>query len=169
MVVHFRMQASEIKSYPDKDDTLILFSGERIYYKIIRDAFSDHGFSRIFEDKLGQYHWGMYIYSLEESAKEALKKLLDLLQHTIYIDDALSQTFALDYHSLPPYEGHGRTKIGELVYRAKPYKNKVNDRHKANAKKLASYFVSFIRHHPSYQIANFILPVPSYHKDFDLP
>jgi predicted amidophosphoribosyltransferase len=97
-----------------------------------------------------------------------VKKLLDLFARTVCIDTALEQAFALDYHMQSG--GGGRTAVGDLVYRAKPYKKPAKDTHKQAAAELAEIFVDFITCHPSYARSDFVIPVPFFgQKSYDLP
>lgn len=156
-----------MRHYPSQ--TLILMRGECLqrYYEIIREAFPNCSFSKLFEDKFRPDYWCTYARNLDNEGIEDVKCLLELFTNTVFIDDALSQTFALDYHMQP---GEGRTEIGQLVYQSKPYNRPVTDQHKQSALDLAGYFEEFIRQHPTYLSADFIISVPSNkRKPFDLP
>lgn len=171
----FRIQDFKTK-YRTGEQLMVLVSGSKeLYPAILRDAFHDHFFSRVFDDQYDSYDWGMFIHDIpshDESAfTEKLHNLLLLLQKAVCIDDNLKQTFALDYHRLPEYEGYRRTEIAELVYGAKPYSNVPTDSHRNNAVKLAGHFIDFIEHHPSYKRADYIIAPPFFGSDkpFDLP
>jgi len=171
----FRIQDFKTR-YRAGEQMIILVSGSKeLYPAILRDAFHDHFFSRVFDDQYDSYDWGMFIHDVPPEEELAFTKqiqsLLSLLQKAVCIDDNLSQTFALDYHRLPEYEGYRRTEIAELVYSAKPYNNVPTDSHRNSADRLAEYFVDFIMHHPSYSRAEYMIAPPFFGADkpFDLP
>jgi hypothetical protein len=146
------------------DSLLILFTGKQQYYSILRDAFPKHRYSRLFPDKTGKYQWGTYINNADVSDRQKISQLLTLLTTVVYLNDELSQTFALDYHSQPTENGFDKTVMGNSVYLAK-YSN-----NKAKAEYLASQMINFIGSHPSYMVADLVIAVPSSkaNKPFDL-
>src|SRR5690606_15648860 len=122
------------------------------------------------EDKKNRYTWGTYIYDISDEDRIKVEKLLEMFTKAVCIDDALSQTFALSYHMQSTFEGTGRTVIGNLVYRAKPYHRQPSDKHLASAIKLAEHLESFILTHPSYLRSDYLVAVPcNPNKTFDLP
>lgn len=166
---HFQLVGYEVKD-AGSGNAVVLISGSRLYYDIIRRAFNNYHFSRAFDDNRNRYTWGAYIYDIDETNRERVIALLELFKKTVCIEDALTQTFALSYHSQSTFQGIGRTEIGELVYRAKPYHRPPSERQKQMAFKLVELFEQFIRCHPSYLRSDFLIAVPSYpEKPFDLP
>lgn len=161
---HSKVRWFELKTnYPDQ--TLIRVEENTAYYHILRSIFHDQRFSRLFDDNFRPNTWATYIYTADEQIRAQLTQLLTFLKDVVYIKDGFP-IFALDYH----WETNGRTRIGELVYRAKPYSKPVTQQHKQNAEILSSHFVSFIEQHPLYQSADAIISVPYYgSKVFDLP
>lgn len=152
--MHFKLHSFEIRKYPEKNQLLVLVSGNRRYYQILRDAFPQYFFSPAFNDQYRVYNWGTYIHGISPNDEIKLLQLLELLKQVVCIDDILKQTFALDYHMRPEYDG-GRTKIGDLVYHAK-YQNSI-----PKAEELITHFETFIVSHPLYSKSNFLLATPS--------
>lgn len=168
MADHFQLTNFEVK-YGRSGDLILLLSGGRKYYEILSDAFNSHFFSRVFEDRNNRFDWGTYVKGVNEPERQNIERLLRRFQQAVCIDDALKQTFALSYHFRPAYEG-GRTEIGDLVYKSKPYHGKAREQHRSNAKELAKHFITFIKEHPSYLRSDYILSVPANPgKSYDLP
>lgn len=165
---HFQISRFRIRLDGDSQ-LLIMVSGERAYYRILRDAYYQNSFSRLFDDQYKNYDWGAFAYNIDSATKIATENLLNLFTQVVCIDDALSQTFALSYHSRPFYEGGGRTPLGQLVYEAKPYKRIVNDENLVAATELAQRLITFVNLHPSYRRADYLVSMPAYDKNFDLP
>lgn len=99
---------------------------------------------------------------------EELQQFLDLLSNHLTINDSLDECHALALRSLPPTEERSdwkRTKMGELVYRAKYWGN-------PNAcRVIAGHMARFIVAHPRYQRAEFVVAAPRSRESdmFDLP
>lgn len=165
---HFRLSRFRIKS-KDNNNVLVLFSGDLAYYEMLVDAFRQHRFSISFPDKYDGYEWAAFLYDVGEQDVLRVRMLLNLFRKCVHIQDALSQTFALDYHW--DSEFGGRTEIGEMVYKAKPYRRSVTDKHKTAATELAAHLQEFMECHPSYRHSEYIIPVPSSKpgKGFHLP
>src|SRR5262245_2295315 len=115
MADHFQLQNFAVKD-SGGENVVVLISGHRKYYDIIRHAFQDYRFSRAFDDQYSRYDWGTYVYNVQESNRARIIALLELFEQAVCIEDALDRTFALDYHMRPYHEGRGRTEIGELLY-----------------------------------------------------
>ena len=149
---------------------VVLVSGSRKYYDVLRHAFYQYRFSRAFDDYRNRFEWGTYIYAIDDKERKKIVKLLTTFKECVCIDDILSQTFALSYHSYAGFEGVGKTEMGKLVYAAKPYHQTPTGKHQAKAKELAAHFIDFIECHPSYKRSDCVLAVPpSPGKSFDLP
>jgi predicted amidophosphoribosyltransferase len=171
MVDHFRLEKHEVID-SGSGNILLLLSGSRTYYSILRGAFSELQFSRAFDDVRNRYSWGTYINKVSDDEIKNIKTLLDLLQRSVYLDDALSQTFALDYHFRSQFDGLGRTEIANLVYHSKHYKSQkqVLQTELEQASKLADKFIEFMQCHPSYVKSDYVVSVPGNpSKVFDLP
>jgi len=163
MVDHFQLAGFRIKE-AGSGNIAVMVSGERLYYQNLRLAFPQYRFSRAFDDQYGRFDWGTYINGIDESARLEVHKVLELFKATVYLDDALDQTFALDYHMRSSFHGGGRTEIGELVYGAKYHRDKTK------ALEIAKRMVIFIQSNPAYLRSEYIISVPSYApKPFDLP
>lgn len=147
---HFRIEDYAVWVHQN-GNTVVLISGNRVFYEILRDSFPAFHFSPAWPDQFGRYDWGAYINNIGESERDAVRKLLDLLQTTVCIDDALNQTFALDYH-MRPFQG--RTEMAEIVYNAKYQQNRDAEI------SLVNHFESFINCHPSYARSDLIIAVP---------
>lgn len=159
MVNHFQLGDFEISRH-HAGNTIVLFSGAEVYYDLLTQAFYEYRFGPIFEARRREYEWGFFINAISEDERVLVANLLGTFQSSVYIDNALEQTFALDYH----FALDERSEVGELVYRAK-YKADKNC-----ALELADCFADFIRCHPSYNRADYIASVPSYpNKPYDLP
>lgn len=151
---------------------LVLVRGSRAYKAILSRAFPSHFMSRTFEDRYGRYEWGTYIFDVQTMKEQEIRNLLELLKSHLYIDDDLTETFALDFHTALDASGrYPRTQIGELVYQAKPYNRRASETHRQNAFELADKFLLFIEKHPSYLRAEVVMSVPPSRmgKTFDLP
>ena len=153
------------------DQILVLVTGNQVYKTIMARAFPRYFMSRTFEDRFGRYEWGTYIHAVSDQTRVQIEALLVLCKRHVFIQDDLTETFALGYHTeMSPFGGYARTEIGELVYAAKPYERSVNASHRANAARLAQQMAVFTQQHPSYQRASIVVPVPARAgKSFDLP
>ncbi len=163
MPEHFQLVKFELKNASD-NQVLILVSGEKHYYGALRGAFPTHRFSRSFEDAYSGYTWGTYVQNVNDTTKSQIKKVQELFESTVYLNDALTELFALDYHHTPSFHGGGRTETGELVYSAKYGKDK------RKAEQLAEAMEQFILTYPVYKRSEVIVAVPpSKPKIFDVP
>lgn len=169
---HFILTDFEMQKTPE-GRLLVLIRGTPNYKPILAYAFPNLRMSRSFEDKFSRYEWGTYIDTrvADDSIYTQIERLLNLLCTHIYIQDDLTETFALDYHTKLSSNGYSRTEIGELVYQAKPYNRPQNPTNIDNAKKLSQFFIEFIQTHPSYYRAELILATPPSNatKLFNLP
>lgn len=158
---HFQLTKFEVQARGDQ--ALILVKGNRNYYDSLRRACPDHSFSRAFEDIYHIYDWATYVRDVDDHIRIRTKELLQLFNNTVYLDDVLTESFALDYHHRP-FEG-GKTQIGELVYRAK-YKGD-----QKCASQLADRMENFISKFPLYLRSSCIVAVPpsTRKRSFDLP
>ena len=107
--------------------------------------------------------------------REILESFLRILQWTVTISDHADESHALYLHTIPhpavdPYEAEfRRTKMGELVNRAKSYSPYTGS--KPAASNLFDYVQYWIVRHPRYKAADVIIPAPPGNpsKAFDLP
>lgn len=148
---------------------LILVTGDPRYKTILRDTFPECGFTHSFPDSRGEYDWGTYIHELPD--RTVLERFLSLLTRRPCIFDDLDQCFVLGRHGKwdSSAGAYVRTKLGELLNRAKPYGPGDGDRKAAAV--LAERLASFIEDHPAYARAEAIVPVPPSNPDkpYDLP
>lgn len=169
---HFTLTDFKMHKTPE-GRLLVLIRGTPNYKPILAHAFPNLRMSHPFEDKYSRYEWGTYIDTriADESIYTQIEMLLNLLRTHVYIQDDLTETFALDYHTQLSLGGYPRTEIGELVYQAKPYNRPQNSTNIENAKKLSQFFIEFIQTHPSYYRAELILATPPSNatKLFNLP
>lgn len=169
MSPHFQLADFEIRNAAN-GNIVILVSGSRKYYHILRQAFRQFRPSSAFNDRFNRYDWGFYLNNVDAIHQEKLKRLLIRFQGAVCIDDAAEQTFALSYHMKPFYEGGGQTEIGKLVYDSKPYKRPFQESHRLKAVELANRFIEFIVDHPTFYCSDYFVPVPFLgKKQFDLP
>lgn len=147
---------------------LVLASGWEGYYGILKTIYGNSCKNR-FAASHPAYQWGAFIDWSDTDITE-LDNFLKMLTNVVCIEDELAASFALGYHFHTSYEGEGRTAVGDKVYKAKPYKARVNQQHIENADVLAIWYKSFISRHPLYQQADYVVPVPGKpDKYFDLP
>ena len=149
----------------------VMVTGNRVYKTVLTRAFPGHFMSRAFDDRYGHYEWGTYIHGVDEDMQKQVVALLNLCKRHVFIQDDLTETFALGYHTeTTPSGGWNYTEMRDLVYGAKPYSRPVTDAHKANAIKLAQHLAAFITQHPSYGRASVVISVPGRPgKTYDLP
>lgn len=167
---HFRLESFKLED-AGRRNCVILVNGDRIYKHILDRAFTNHFFSRTFDDRYGRFQWGTYIYDVDENVTSELAHLLDLTQQHLYLDDDLTECFALDYHTVfEPSGGYLRSTLGQLVYEAKPYKRTPTLQNQQAASQLAEKMISFISNHPTYRRSQVVIVAPpSQTKPFDLP
>ena len=108
-------------------------------------------------------------------SRAALESYFAILRWTVTIADDADESHAIYLHTLPhPGNEPGvaemiRTRIGNLVYKAKSYTPSTGS--KPAASDLAQKFVYWLERHPQYMKAHVIVPVPPSNKAkaFDLP
>jgi predicted amidophosphoribosyltransferase len=135
-------------------NTVLLVKGEAVYYNLVRSAFPGFHFSPRWPDQYSGFDWGVFINDFPQDKLQTLRDLLELFQTVICIDDALNQTFALDFHTLP---FQGRTAVGQVVYEAKYQKDT------DAAAELVQRLTDFIKRHPAYHTADMLIAVPPSH------
>lgn len=169
------MKCSTLTNYEiqeaSNNQILVLVKGDHVYQSILKRALTNHFVSSVFKDKKRRFDWGTYIHNVDDATHQQIESLMKLFQQHIFIQDDLTETFALDYHKkISPKENHPNTDMGKLVHQAKPYNRPPTKTHYVKAEELASHFINFIQQHPTYQSADVIIPVPSnQNKEFDLP
>jgi hypothetical protein len=117
-----------------------------------------------------------YLVQIPKSAvsRDLLSSYFGLLRWTVTISGEADETHALYLHTVPhptndPYESEfRRTKMGELVYRAKSYSPTTGSR--TAAAELSGRFKHWIKRHPRYLSSDIIVPAPpgNPNKAFDL-
>jgi predicted amidophosphoribosyltransferase len=168
---HFSLSKYEVQDAGGRQ-VVVLVTGNREYKRILARAFPTHFMSRTFEDRLARYDWGTYIHNVEVETRNELTTLLDLCTKHILLDDDLTECFALDYHTtFDPAGGYPRTKMGSLVYQAKPYRRTPSSNNIAATDQLARLMVSFIQNHPTYRRSEIVVAAPPSRPDkpFDVP
>lgn len=140
------------------ETALILVSGDRVYKKILEDAFHHKKFSTVFDDRFEGYDWGSYLYGATKNDPSRIREVLALFQTSLLLGGELDQIFALSFHYARSGEGVTRTEVGQLVRRAKAYTGEVSDR--AAASELARRMTAFVQGHPSYRRADLIVSLP---------
>lgn len=170
---HYRLKNYRMEWNDRSGDLLLLVDGSIRYKKILSRAFSNLYFSRTFDDRNENFDWGTYIKYASEKDAEDLHKLCHLLKQNIFIDDDLTECFALDYHSQLSHDGRWkRTQLGEIVRDAKPYDRGFNSGSKSSAERIVRWINEFfLPYHPTYLFADLIVSVPpsNPNKFFDLP
>ncbi len=168
---HFSLQKYEVQD-AGNNNIVILVTGNRVYKQILSRAFPRHFLSRTFDDRYMRFEWGTYIYNVNEQTKREVFALLEACAQHIFLDDDLTECFALNYHTeIKPSGGYKRTDIGNLVYQAKPYGRNPTSRNYHAANLLAQKMIAFIENHPLYKHSNVIVTAPpsNRNKPFDLP
>ncbi len=169
---HFSLSNNYEVKDAGSNNIVVLVSGSREYKRILSRAFPEHFLSRTFDDRYMRFDWGTYIYSVSSEMKQEVNLLLDTCSRHIFLDDDLTECFALDYHTLlAPSGGYPRTDIGNLIYRAKPYNRKPTKGHVEAAQELAQKMLMFIENHPTYRRCEVVIAAPPSrpNKPFDLP
>ena len=93
-----------------------------------------------------------------------VKLLLEALNRHITIRDTLDESHALSPHHVPVVSDNGRlkrTRLGDLVYRAKDYNRRKPVGNQGAANALVRALKAFIRQHPRYRAADVIVCAPS--------
>ncbi len=157
---HYQLTRFELKD-AGNNNAVVLITGPLRYKAILQRAFSQFYFSRTFEDRFGRFEWGTYIYNIDDTDRERVKTLLQMLQDVVCIEDDLTETFALGYHTqMAPAGSYARTALGSLVYRAKPYRGDWTLQRKQAADEIVTKMAQFIETHPTYARAGIIAAVP---------
>lgn len=157
---HYQLTRFEMKDAGD-NNVVVLVTGPLRYKAILQRAFNQYYFSRTFEDRFGRYEWGTYIYDIGPSERSQVETLLRMFRESVCIEDDLTETFALDYHTqMAPTGGYGRTDLGSLVYQAKPYRGSLTPARRQTADEIVERMTCFIQRHPTYARAKVIVAVP---------
>jgi len=139
---HYQLTRFELKD-AGNNNAVVLVTGSLRYKAILQRAFNQHYFSRTFEDRFGRYEWGTYIYNIDISERARVEALLKMFQQVVCIEDDLTETFALDYHTqMNPTGGYARTDLGALVYRSKPYRGDFTPAKQLTADEIVERMVS---------------------------
>ncbi|MEW6192646.1 MAG: hypothetical protein AB1507_04745 [Bacillota bacterium] len=157
---HYQLIRFELKDAGD-NNAVVLITGSLRYKAILQRAFSQFYFSRTFEDRFGRFEWGTYIYNIGQPERAQVEMLLQTFQEAVCIEDDLTETFALGYHTqMDPGGGYARTALGSLVYQAKPYRGDWTPQRKQAADEIVAQMVQFIQTHPTYERAGIVVAVP---------
>lgn len=142
----------EIDVYPDQ--IVILLRGGKIYGQLVREAFPDVPTTEDYADPQGEYS---YAFSLLQSPglAERVGYLLRAVAGTQLLPGQFDRGFALDWYSVPGRQPRERTALGQLLYE---YKHRDYYSHR---EELAHHLARFIRRHPLYQTADFLVPIPT--------
>jgi competence protein ComFC len=168
---HFKLSEYRIEE-AGSNHVIVLATGNRLYKTVLSRAFSNYFLSRTFDDRFMRFEWGTYVYNVNADVRKEIKALLELCARHVFLDDDLTECFALDYHTESnDYGGYQRSPVGSLVYQAKPYHRKPTKKNIAAAEELARQMISFIQDHPTYRHSDVILAAPPSRLDkpFDLP
>lgn len=140
----------EIDVYPD--EIMILVRGGQIYGQLIREAFPDVPATGDYADPHGEYS---YAFSLLQAPglAERVGYLLRTLAGAQLLPLSPARGFALDWDTLPGQPGT-RTVLGQLLH-----EYKYGERY-GHAVELAHHLARFIRRHPLYFTADFLVPIP---------
>ncbi len=83
-----------------------------------------------------------------------------MFQEVVCIEDDLTETFALDYHTqMAPTGGYARTDLSNLVYRSKPYRGDFTPAKQQTADEIVERMTGFIQVRPTYARAEIIAAV----------
>ena len=157
---HYQLTRFEMKD-AGNNNAVVLITGSLRYKAFLQRAFSQYYSSRTFEDRFGRYEWGTYIYNIGSSARARIEMLLRVFQEVVCIEDDLTETFALGYHTqMDPTQGYDRTVLGDLVYRSKPYQGDFTSARRQVADEIVERMAQFIQSHPTYARAEIIAAVP---------
>jgi len=158
---HYQLTHFEIKD-AGNNNIVVLITGSLRYKVILQRAFTQYYFSRTFEDRFGRYEWGTYIYNIDPAERGQIDILLKTLQEVVCIEDDLTETFALGYHTQmdPMRGGYTRTELGDLVYRAKPYRRDFTSTRQKVADEIVERIAQFTQVHPTYAHAEIVAAVP---------
>lgn len=157
---HYQLIRFELKD-ASNDNAVVLIMGSLCYKAILQRAFGQFYFSRTFEDRFRRFEWGTYIYNIDRPGRDQIKTLLRTFQEVVCIEDDLTETFALEYHTqMDPGGRYIRTNLGELVYQAKPYRGAWTSKHRQSADSIVEKMIEFIQVHPTYSRAGIIIAAP---------
>jgi len=157
---HYQLTRFEIKD-AGNNNIVVLVTGPLRYKAILQRAFGQHYFSRTFEDRFGRYEWGTYIYNIDPAERARVEALLKVFQEAVCIEDDLTETFALGYHTqMSPAGSYARTELGSWVYQAKPYRGDFTPARKKAADQIVDQMMQFIQAHPTYARAGVIVAAP---------
>ena len=157
---HYQLTRFELKD-ASNNNAVVLVTGSLRYKAILQRAFGQFYFSRTFEDRFGRFEWGTYIYNIGDAERMRIKALLQMFQNVVCVEDDLTETFALGYHTqMAPTGGYERTALGSLVYRAKPYRGDWTQQREQAADEIVAKVIQFIKTHPTYAQAEIMAAVP---------
>jgi hypothetical protein len=156
---HYQLIRFELKD-AGNNNAVVLITGSLRYKAILQRAFSQFYFSRTFEDRFGRFEWGTYIYSIGHPERAQVEMLLQTFQEVVCIEDDLTETFALGYHTQMDPGGYARTALGSLVYQAKPYRGDWTRQRAQAADEIVTQMVQFMQIHPTYARAGVVAAVP---------
>ncbi len=101
------------------------------------------------------------VVSSDPEIEARLDTFLRLLERCITIDDSLDECHALSPHSLPSDDGWNRTRVGNLVHRAKDYYSNSSYRDRDATDEICGRVLDFFSRHPRYGAADTVVPAPS--------
>lgn len=142
----------EVAVYPDQ--VMVLVRGARTCGQLVREAFPDTPSTADYPDPNGEYTYAFSLLQVPGLA-EKVGYLLRALASSQEICGKVSHGFALDWYSVPGQQPRQRTELGHLLYQYK-----YHDRY-GNMEELAHRLARFIRHHPLYQTADLLVPIPT--------
>ncbi len=142
----------EIVEY--REQIMVLIHGDEIYGRLVREAFPDVPSTSDFADASGEYSFAFSLLRLPNVAERVGYLLRALSGVLVLPDSTYTRGFALDWYSVPGQKPRKRTELGQLLFEYK-YQTKYG-----NVEQLAVQVSRFIKHHPLYQTADFIVPVP---------
>ncbi len=157
---HYQLARFELKD-AGNNNAVVLITGALRYKAILQRAFNQFYFSRTFQDLYGRFEWGTYIYNIGFPERAQVEAFLRRLQDVVCIEDDLTESFALGYHTqIDPGKGYARTLLGNLVYQSKPYRGKWTPNRTQAADMLVTEMIEFIQIHPTYERAAIVIATP---------
>jgi len=157
---HYQLIRFELKD-AGNNNAVVLVTGSLRFKAILQRAFGQFYFSRTFDDRYGCFEWGTYIYNIGHPERTKVETLLQTFQDAVCIEDDLTETFALEYHTqMDPMRGYARTALGSLVYQAKPYRGNWTRPRLQAADEIVAQMARFIQTHPTYERAGVIVAAP---------
>ena len=134
---------------------------------IVQQAFPDTRVSAV----LTQSPWGtkevFEVVSGDPEIETRLHSFLTLLQRCVTIADSLDECHALSPHKVLSNEDWPRTKVGDLVYRAKDYYSELPFRDRDATHQICGLAIEFFQRHPRYSVAGAVAPAPSSNPDVE--